>query len=220
MRSPRFWTSIMAQQDSPFGFLSVGLTQTDRGRTIRTIVPMKRPIFFNPLRKKADRLARLAEEAARGGKNYDSLTPLICANSAIEAARRAGTIDQRAADMWNIRAGEAFRDQSGPAFASGTTGFHQITNAGDWSAVPGGCFVAFLGTMHGARVLSHVMVSLGNGRAAGSNNGPIGEPADWRAINVGQSITWQDGLAHCENRDFEVWVRDLEDQDSPDCVIQ
>jgi hypothetical protein len=187
------------------------------------------PTIFNRMRDKTNRLIVFAKGATKpGSKDYNALLGQgSCAHAAIEAARISEAITDHVATQWVTRASDAFVNFNGPLFASVATGFTRITTRQDWLGVPGGCFVAFLGRHpsqpnHPHRVLAHVMVSLGNGRAAGSNNGPIGQPGDWRDIDIGGilSIDDQSGLAYWGTSGFEIWVRDLEDQaGGPGCVI-
>ena len=76
-----------------------------------------------------------------------------------------------------------------------------VMNADDMKQVPMGAFIAVIyvepgsvrkGPGKGRRHLIHIMVSLGNGSAAGTQGGNIGLPVDanWRSVNLAKSLNW------------------------------
>ena len=70
-----------------------------------------------------------------------------------------------------------------------------VDDPADLAIMPRGSFVAFVGdVLAGAnqRVLAHAMVSLGNGRVVGSNNGPIGGSSSRQIMEL-NSFVWDNG---------------------------
>jgi len=184
---------------------------------LRTI---RRPVIFNTFRPRSARFAERAVKATQSGNDFRDLSAMICWPAVIECARRAGAVSNKAArDMTARTQANSFHAYMPPS------GMRIFDNA-EWQTVPEGCFVALIADAlaGGGQVLAHAVVSLGNGQVAGSNNGCIGGPNTWTAYSLTEKLTWQgEYLCHTVNghtRRFELWVRDIEDREAPDCFVQ
>jgi hypothetical protein len=178
-------------------------------------------VNFGVLRDKSKRFADYAADAAAGNANTAALSGMICWESAIACARLSGAISDRAATDLNTKATGGNADRFAPIGGA----VQVITSQAEFLSIPAGCFIAFCGPNLGggpARVLSHVMVSLGNGRAAGSNNGLVDGQANWHAINVPLRLFWNNNLAEFNmdnGRGFEIRVIDIDSVEASRCII-
>ncbi len=179
--------------------------------------PFRKPVFFNPLKPRSKRLVEMAIKAAQAGSAEGTKLLTTCWTAAIKCAEMAGAISARASAEMQRKT--TYEDPS--AFVP--VGSDIITTQAEWDAIAPGAFVALLGSPMGGstgRVLSHAMVSLGNGEMAGSNNGVIGFSPAWTTLTLDGRHTWQNGLLVYENRTFQVLARDIESEDRAICVVQ
>jgi hypothetical protein len=178
-------------------------------------------VNFSVIRKRGQKFAEHATNAAAGNANTARLTGRTCWSAAIECARQSGAISGRAANDLNERANGGNADGFAPVGGGGQI----ISSRDEFQQIPPGCFIAFYGTNLGGgtgRVLSHVMVSLGDGRAAGSNNTMVDGRGDWHSINVDLRMFWKNGLAEFnmdDGRNFEIRVLDLDSVEAARCLI-
>jgi hypothetical protein len=178
-------------------------------------------VNFGVLRDKSQRLAKYAADAAAGNPNTPTLSAMICWEAAIECARLSGAISDRGAIDLNAKAAGGNADRFAPIGGA----VQVISSQAQFLSIPAGCFIAFCGPNLGGgpgRVLSHVMVSLGNGRAAGANNGLLDGQANWHAINVHQRLFWKNNLAEFNmdnGRNFEIRVIDIDSVEAARCII-
>jgi hypothetical protein len=177
---------------------------------------------FSPSRDRGTKFADRAENAANvRSSDHDLLSGKICWVSAIECAKLSGAISANAAADLNRKTNGGNAD----GFAPIGGGAQVVEVAMEFLLIPPGCFIAFCGrslVAGGNRVLTHVMVSLGYGKAAGSNNGLIDGRADWHTIQVDVRLNWHGGLAQVnldEGRDFEIRVIDLDGVEASRCII-
>jgi hypothetical protein len=177
---------------------------------------------FSPSRDRGKKFAERAEKATQvGSSDFNFLTGKICWTSAIECAKLSGAISAAAETRLKTKADGGNADSFAPVGA----GAQVVAGPVDFLLIPPGCFIAFCGGSFvggGTRVLSHVMVSLGNGKAAGSNNGLIDGRADWHTIQVDARLNWNANLAQINlvaDRDYEIRVIDLDGIDAAMCVI-
>ena len=183
-------------------------------------------LCFSPSRDRGTKFADFAAKAAKvGSPGYKLLTGKMCWESAIECARTSGAISAAGAADLNNRARGGNADGFAPVGAGGSA--QLIATAEQFMSIPAGCFIAFCGDPlssggPGTRSLSHVMVSLGNGRAAGSNNAMIDNQPDWHEIQLDTLLTWGTNSAWVTSdpgRTFEIRVVDLDGIDAPRCII-
>lgn len=182
----------------------------------------RKPVFFDPRKPRAKRMVDMALKAAQRGSAEGTKLATTCWTAVIKCAEMSGAISQRAAALLNANT------QSNRPEAFVPEGSRPVTSMDEWDAIAPGCFVALLGPSYhsnpmsqdeGGRVLSHAMVSLGNGQMAGSNNGVIGFAGNWSILELDNRHTWLNGFLVYEGRAYRVLTRDIESQDSPSCVI-
>jgi len=177
---------------------------------------------FSPSRDRGRKFADRAEKATRvGSSDYDLLSGKICWTSAIECAKMSGAISADAEARLKTKASGGNADTFAPIGA----GAQVVAGSVDFLQIPPGYFIAFCGNNlvgGGNRILSHVMVSLGNGKAAGSNNGLIDGRADWHTMQVDVRLNWNANLAQINlvpDREYEIRVIDLDGIDASRCII-
>lgn len=182
----------------------------------------RKPVFFNPAKPRAKRMVDMAVKATQRGSSEGTKLATTCWTAVIKCAEMSGAISQRAAALLNANV------QSNNPSAFVPDGSDVIESQAAWDAIAPGCFVALLGPSYHSnpmsqddegRVLSHAMVSLGNGQMAGSNNGVIGFAGNWSLVELDERHTWQNGFLVYEGRAYRVLVRDIESQDKPSCII-
>jgi hypothetical protein len=178
-------------------------------------------VHFSVIRNRGVKFAEYAANAAAGNANTASLTGLVCWSAAIECARQSGAISDRTANDLNQRANGGNADGFVPVGDAAQI----VSSRDDFRQIPPGCFIAFCGTNlggGGGRVLSHVMVSLGDGWAAGSNNTMVDGQANWHSINVDLRMFWNNGLAEFNmdnGRNYQIRVLDIDSVEAARCLV-
>ncbi len=187
--------------------------------------PGTHEVVYNPLRPRSLRFASFALKAVKQGhRNHTSLGAMTCWLSVVEAARLSGAISDRAAA--NIRL-YTTREHWSPFVPFGTD---LVMTREQFLSIPAGSFIAFLTRPQGNEVnpeqnliLAHAMVSIGQGRAVGSNNLLIGGRPDWSEVDLSTlSFTMTAGqfvvtLEH--GRNCYIRYRNIEDTERRDCVV-
>jgi hypothetical protein len=184
--------------------------------------PFRKPVFFNPLKPRAKRLVEMALKAARAGSAEGTKLNTTCWNAVYKCAEMAGAITARASTLMQATTASNNFTAFVPA------GSTHIRNQQEWNDIAPGCFVALLGAPFSSpmsqsddgRLLSHAMISLGNGQMAGSNNGVIGFAGNWTTLALDQRHSWANDLLIYEGRTYKVLARDIESEDRAICVIQ
>lgn len=182
----------------------------------------QKPVFFNPLKPRAKRLVEMALKAAQAGSAEGAKLNITCWEAVYKCAEMCGAITARAASLMKA----STRSNNAAPFVP--AGSDVISNQQEWDAIAPGCFVALLGAPFDnpmsqnddGRLLAHAMLSVGNGRMAGSNNGVIGFNPNWSTFALDHRHTWANGFLVYENRTYRVLARDIESEDKAVCVIQ
>jgi len=167
---------------------------------------MPKPV--NVTKSRAVRFADLARDYADNTGRID-FNNMNCWQAAFEVGRRSGAISSRGVHQLLSQA----QPQNPAALIAGGD---KIATAAQFRRVPPGNIIIFSGPgYHGSgRRLVHVMVSLGEGSAAGSNNTAIRESPQWSKVDIASK--WSGGgVEGCE-----VAVRDLTDISRPHCFVQ
>jgi hypothetical protein len=182
----------------------------------------RKPVFFNPLKPRAKRLVEMAIKAAQPGSAEGVKLNTTCWNAVYKCAEMCGAITARASTL--MQASTASNNFTAFVPAGSTP----VRSQAEWDALAPGLFVALLGApfdnpmsqAEDGRLLSHAMISLGNGEMAGSNNGVIGFAGNWSTFSLDGRHTWQNDLLVYEGRTYKVLARDIESEDKAVCVIQ
>jgi len=147
------------------------------------------------------RLAVFAERAAGdpSSSDYLYLRGLTCWISVVEAARMAGSISQAQATAIKTEITQEHWSPFVPLDSRIAFTRKQFTE------IPLGGFLAFLKPAYPGQtnaeegvILSHAMVYLGGGRAAGSNNFCIGGRPDWSVMDLA-TLPWASNARNCDH---------------------
>lgn len=167
--------------------------------------------MFTSSRAKYAAIAARARAVANNNNISNGIGKHVCWNAAIQIIMEAGALTRREAAQFQMQIGnnnESLLDDA-----------EEIIGQAQFNQMQPGRMLIFSRRRSEGFVVSHAMITLGGGMAAGSNNGIIGGAPNFSEMNLGGLAFSQNGAVYINGQEFRVYARSVGVQQQAGCCV-